>query len=125
MGLTFQTSTQHAHNVLTFLQGPQTFTLFVTAEPGQEASEEAASGEEYPVLAPEDAAALTAELNQAFAGALAPAAGQQSPELFELRIEVRPLNCGEQGLYLYSSGPCSLKNLDCPFPLKFCQAACT
>lgn len=71
---------------MAFLQGPQTFTLFVTEEPGQEASEEVASGQEYPALAPEDAAALTAELNQAFAAALAPAAGQQ-PELFGLRIE--------------------------------------
>jgi hypothetical protein len=71
---------------LASLQGPQTLTLSVTEEPGQEASEEVASGQEYPALAPEDAAALTAELNQAFAAALAPAAGQQ-PELFGLRIE--------------------------------------
>ena len=76
-----------AFSVLTLLQGPQTFTLFVTEEPGQEASAEAASGQEYPALAPEDAAALAAELNQVFAAALAPAAGQQSPELFGLRME--------------------------------------
>ncbi|BDA47704.1 Nuclear pore complex protein NUP107 [Coccomyxa sp. Obi] len=82
--------------------GPQTFTVFVTEQPGAEAAEEVVSGQEYLTLAPEDAAALAAELNRAFAAALAPAAGQETPELFGLRIEARsaaqqPLPGGEVG----------------------------
>lgn len=74
------------------VQGPQAFTLFVVEEPGAEGAEEVASGQEYPILAPEDAASLAAALNQSFAAALAPAAGQQSPELSGLRIEVNNLS---------------------------------
>lgn len=68
-------------------QGSQTFTVFVTEQPGAEAAEEVVSGQEYLTLAPEDAAALAAELNCAFAAALVSAAGQETSELFGLRIE--------------------------------------
>ena len=61
--------------------------MFVTEQPGAEAAGEVVSGQEYLTLAPEDAAALAAELNRAFAAALAPAAGQDTPELFGLSIE--------------------------------------
>ncbi len=61
-------------------------------EEGADRVEGVAPGHEYPTLAPEDAAALAAALNQSFTAALAPAAGQQSPELSGLRIEVNILS---------------------------------
>lgn len=86
-------SPRSADSCLYCAQGSQTFTVFVTEQPGAEAVEDVVLGQEYLTLAPEDAAALAAELNRAFAAALAPAAGQDTPELFGLRIEARSPPC--------------------------------
>jgi hypothetical protein len=70
------------------VQGRQSFTLFVTEDAGADAPAEVATGQAYPTLLPEEAAALAGALNQAFAQALAPAAGQEAPGFQDLRIEV-------------------------------------
>ena len=72
------------------MQGPQTFSLTVVEEAGPGAAQDVVSGRAYPVLAPDEAAAVVAALNRSFSAALRNVEGQdaEQPDWAGLRVEV-------------------------------------